>query len=202
MKKLLIVLLFPVIPIFSQNAAEDDYKLITAGLFGGINFSQVDGDNYAGFHKLGFTFGPGAHINFNQNWSVSFELLFTQKGSRTYPDPQIINTYKLTMNYAEVPVMINYNDKQRLIFQAGITYGRLFSFKELINGYENLNNDDAFISNEFGYAFGGTIMLGPANHFGVNFRYQGSITSVGQSANPRVAGLINRLIGIRGVYYF
>lgn len=191
--------------LFAQINAGDpndqDFHVFEGGLSAGINFSQVDGDDLAGFNKLGFQAGPILHINWTQNWSTSFEILFTQKGSRTRPDPNIINTYKLTMNYAEIPVLMNYNDKNRLIFQAGLAYGRLFSVDEKINGYANTNND-AFYNSELSYVVGGTILLGENKHWGANVRYQGSITTVGESSNANVLGLVNRVIAFRGTYYF
>ncbi|MBC8047484.1 MAG: PorT family protein [Fimbriimonadaceae bacterium] len=180
---------------------DDQFRIFDVGLIAGFNASQVDGDNLAGFYKMGLNTGGVAHINFNEDWSLSFEILFTQKGARTRPDPDAINVYKLTMNYAEVPVAINYNDQNRFIFSAGLGYGRLFKVVELINGLDN-NNDDAFYSDEVSYHFGGTILIGEEKHFGVNFRYQGSITAVGQSLNPTLPGAINRLLSFRGIYYF
>lgn len=186
-----------------QHGSKDkDFRLFDAGAAIGFNASQVDGDNLAGFHKLGWNAGAVAHVNFDPHWSVSFELLYTQKGSRTYPDPDLINTYKLTLHYAEIPVLLNYNDKNRILFHAGLAYGRLFKFKELINGLENQNNENAFHKDELSYLFGITALVGQEKHFGVNLRYQGSITSIGKSANPKVPGMTSRLISLRGMYYF
>lgn len=186
------------------NAGEKDdntFQVFEGGISAGFNFSQVDGDNFAGFNKLGINAGPIVHVNFTPNWNVSLEVLFSQKGSRTKPDPNNFNTYYLAMNYIEVPVMANYNDKNRLIFQAGAAYGRLFSVKEEINGVLN-DNKEAFYSDEISYIVGGTFLLGEKKHWGINARYQGSITTVGASANPTVIGLVNRLLTLRGVYYF
>lgn len=186
------------------NAGEKDdntFHVFEGGISAGFNFSQVDGDNYAGFNKLGINAGPIVHINFTPNWNVSMEVLFSQKGSRTKPDPNNYNTYYLAMNYVEIPIMANYNDKNRLIFQAGAAYGRLFTVKEEINGILN-NNTEAFYTDEISYIVGGTFLLGENKHWGINARYQGSITAVGDSPNPTVIGLVNRLLTLRGVYYF
>lgn len=200
-----LAVLFQFLSVAAQiNAGEpksQEFRVFEGGVSAGFNFTQVDGDNYAGFNKLGLNAGPIVHVNFNPNWNVSLELLYSQKGARTKPDPNIVNTYLLAMDYAEVPVVLNYNDKNRLIFQAGLCYGRLVSVKEEINGFDN-NNDEAFYSDELSYIIGGTFLVGEMRHWGVNVRYQGSITTVGASANPAVVGLVNRLISLRGVYYF
>lgn len=197
--------LFLVVSAQAQINAGDpnsnEFRLFDGGFSAGANFSQVDGDNYAGFNKPGINAGPIIHINFNPNWSVSLELLYSQKGARSKPDPNVVNTYLLRMDYAEVPVLANYNDKNRVIFQAGVAYGRLVNVLEEINGIDN-QNEEAFASDELSYIIGGTFLLGEMKHFGINFRYQGSITSVGASANPQVVGLVNRLLTLRGIYYF
>ncbi|MBC8173012.1 MAG: PorT family protein [Chitinophagales bacterium] len=186
-----------------QHGSDDDkFRLIDAGLILGANFSQVDGDNLDGFNKLGLNTGGIAHINFNPNWSLSFEILFSQKGSRTRPDPDLINTYKLVLNYADVPVAINYKDRNRMIFSAGLAYGRLFSFAEYLNGNETNFPNDPFKNDELSFHVGGTILVGELKHFGVNFRYQQSLTTIGPSINPRVVGLTNKLLSLRGIYYF
>lgn len=204
------IILFSILllPLLTTNAQiqhgpkDDNFRAFDAGAILGFNASQVDGDNLAGFNKLGFNTGAVAHINFNRQWSLGFELLFSQKGSSSFPNDNQTDTYKLTLNYAEVPVFVTFNDKSRMLFQAGFAYGRLFNVKEIINGVENLNNEDAFEKDELSYLFGATILVGANKHFGINIRYEGSITSIGNSSNPQVSGLINRLITLRGVYYF
>lgn len=183
-----------------HDPSDKDFRVFDAGAVIGFNASQVDGDNLAGFNKIGLNAGATAHINLDEHWSVSFELLYSQKGSRSATNSS--SNYKLTLNYAEVPVLINFNDKSRMMFHVGGAYGRLFSLTELINGIENLNNDDAFEKSEISYILGATVLMGKTKHFGLNIRYQGSITSIGKSANPQVSGLTSRLISLRGMYYF
>ncbi|HNV99721.1 MAG TPA: porin family protein [Chitinophagales bacterium] len=178
-----------------------EFKLFEGGVYAGANFSQVHGDFYAGFDKIGLNAGPVVHVNLNQTWSISLELLYSQKGARSKPDPNNLNTYLLVLDYAEAPILINYNDKNRLIFQAGLAYGRMINTREEINGIDN-DNSEAIYSDELSYLIGGTLLIGEMKHFGVNFRYQGSITTVGESADPKVVGLVNSLVTLRGVYYF
>ena len=66
---------------------DDNFRVFDAGVIVGMNFTQVHGDNLAGFNKFGLNTGAIAHINLNKSWSVSFEVLYTQKGSATFPDP-------------------------------------------------------------------------------------------------------------------
>ena len=50
--------------VFQTNALAQNFKLI---LSSGINFSQVNGDNLAGFNKLGLVAGAGVSRSINQN---------------------------------------------------------------------------------------------------------------------------------------
>ncbi len=184
--------------INAGNPEERTFHVFEGGFSAGFNASQVDGDSAGGFNRLGFNAGPLLHVNFSPQWFVSLEILFNQKGSRSTDADNLPYVYRLRMNYAEVPVLINFNDKNRLIFQAGAAYGRLFSVQALFNGFD-VENDDDFFNDEISYILGGSILVGEKKHFGVNVRYQGSITAVGKSATT---GLVNRLISFRGVYYF
>jgi hypothetical protein len=181
---------------------DDNLRVFDAGVALGLNFSQVHGDNLAGFNKIGFTGGVLTHINFDPNWSIGLEVNYSQKGSATFPDPNDPFEYKLSMQYAEIPVLVNFNDKNRLIFSGGLAYGRLFSVREVVNGNETSNISEAISNDELSFIMGGTILIGEMRHFGANFRYQRSITTVGESAQRNVPGLINVALTIRGIYYF
>lgn len=186
------------------NAGHPDdhsFHVFEGGFALGINASQVDGDLIAGFNKLGLNTGPVLDINFSQNWFLSMELLFTQKGSRSTLNDNLPYTLRIDMDYIEVPVLMNYNDKQHLIFQAGLAYGRLFKVQQIVDGIVEPNSG-AFYNSELSYVLGGTFLIGKNRHFGANIRYQGSITSVGKSSNPKTIGLANRLLSFRALYYF
>jgi hypothetical protein len=187
--------------ISAGNPNDNEFHLFDAGFTLGVNLSQVDGDYYAGFNKIGLTAGPIIHVNFNPNWSASLELLYSQKGSRSKPDPNNVNTYLLILDYAEVPVLINYNDKNRLMFQAGLAYGRNIKAFEEVNGIDT-NGGEEIEGDELSYIVGGTFLIGEMKHWGANIRYEGSITKIGPSPNLKVVGLVNRLIAVRGIYYF
>ena len=199
-----LALLFVKMGAFGQINAGDpknqEFRLFDGGFTGGFNFSQVDGDLYAGFNKAGFTAGPIIHINFTRTWSTSIELTYSQKGARNAPNPNLPNEYILKLDYAEIPVLANYNDKNRLIFQAGLAYGRLIKVDEKLNG-ATITNEEAYYNDELSYIIGGTFLVGEMKHWGVNVRYQGSITTIGESANPAIVGKINRLITFKAIYY-
>jgi len=108
-----------------------------AEIIGGFNMSQVDGDETAGFRKLGLNTGLGVVLPLDKNWSLSFETLYNQKGSRLgrqYND-SLDGSYLLRMNYAEVPFMVRYTDRDFMTAGLGVSWGRLVSVQEWKNGY-------------------------------------------------------------------
>lgn len=187
--------------INAGNTDDNNFHIFEGGVVAGLVMSQVHGDYLGGFNKIGFTGGPELHVNFTQSWFMSMEMLFIQKGSRSTPLNNNGYTYLLRFNYVEVPLLINYNDKNQLIFQAGIAYGRLFDAKEEINGYD-YDDDSGFFNDELSYVVGGTFLVGAQKHIGINFRYEGSIFSVGDPLDPSAFGLANILLSLRGIYYF
>ncbi len=103
--------------------------------FGG-NLTQVDGDEVYGFKKIGFNAAAVAIIPIKEKWSVSLEASFSQKGAyQKYPAQQNPNKelpyYNLRLNYAEVPVMVHFTDKEFLTIGLGMSWGRLVGVKEI-----------------------------------------------------------------------
>ena len=85
-----------------------------AGLIAGATFAQVDGDDYAGYHQLGFTAGVYVNLPLDNNLSAQMELKYSLLGAhsshyeiteRTPP----LKPYSLRLHYAEIPLMLQYN---------------------------------------------------------------------------------------------
>lgn len=124
MKKLLPIILI----CFSANLLSQNIK----GLFSfGLTASQVSGDKSAKFNKIGFLFGPGAFIPFNEISGMETGLYYVQKGSRkpsTLKDPTF---YKMILDYIEVPFLFSYYyQKKKVKIQAGPSFGALVRSKE------------------------------------------------------------------------
>ncbi len=107
MKKFYFVLLllsFCVVKSFAQS--------FNAGLVAGPTFCQVDGDNYAGFHQLGFTAGAYANLPLDDYFAVQMELKYSLLGAHS-SDKEVneyyYNPYSLRLHYAEIPLMLQYN---------------------------------------------------------------------------------------------
>lgn len=122
----------------AQGYYLDDPHTFYGGLVGGLNFTQVDGDNFAGYHKVGFNVGGKVYARVAERLAASMEILFSQKGSRGHKEQfsntrtYIIRKYDINLNYAEVPILLNYFDKNRSHFGAGLSYSQLISYKETV----------------------------------------------------------------------
>jgi len=108
---------------------------ILGAVVAGMNMTQVDGDEVYGFRKYGFNGGAQAIVPFGKSgrWSAGLEILFSQKGSyqkAQYADSSQNGMYKLSLNYVEVPVMINISDRKVIAAGTGISYGQLVGVKE------------------------------------------------------------------------
>jgi len=104
----------------------------------GVNATKVNGDEVDGYHKFGLNAGLGAIIPFGNNWSVSLENIYNQKGAhqRKRVNDSLDGSYDLKLNYLEVPVLLQYTDKDIVTFGAGMSWGRLVGISEQRNGYE------------------------------------------------------------------
>jgi hypothetical protein len=115
----------------------------------GMNITQVDGDEFFGYHKIGLNVGPMVAVPFgkNKNWSVSMELLYSQKGSKHNGTADSMD-FKLIQDYAEIPVLIHFTDKKLISGGVGVSYGQLINYKETNNNvYDSIYYYQTGLSN-------------------------------------------------------
>lgn len=122
--------------IFSDD--END-KTFYGGITFGGNISEVIGDAYHGYHKIGWRVGPGVIAKFpDKMLGFSFELLYSQKGSRgvrqltSNYSGDYFEKYFLDLNYVEVPLQLLLFPNARTNFGVGVSYSRLIKSKERI----------------------------------------------------------------------
>lgn len=127
----------------------------------GVNFAQIEGDDVHGFLKVRANAGLGLKLPLNerQTWSVSMELLFTQKGSyKYYKSEGAFDTTKyapelfddvdrsvpfnpmakcnISLDYLQIPVFARYEDPRTgFSFGLGFAWGRLVRAKDIYNGF-------------------------------------------------------------------
>jgi hypothetical protein len=144
----------------------------------GMNITQVDGDEFYGFNKLGLNVGPMVAVPFgkNRNWSVSMELLYSQKGSY-HRGGSDSTGYRITLDYAEVPVLIHFTDKKLISGGVGFSYGRVINYKETKNNFYDsiFRYQNDLSNNEF--AVIADIQIRIWSKLWANLRYQYSLVS-------------------------
>jgi hypothetical protein len=123
----------------AQNPAsyyEEVPRTFFGGLIAGANFTQVDGDRFAGYHKIGLNAGAIVYANLAPHLAGSIEILFSQKGARAHKAQEsasrafVITKYNINLNYAEVPLMLNYFDRHKSNIGAGLSIARLINATE------------------------------------------------------------------------
>ena len=146
-----------------------------AAVLAGANFSQVDGDQLAGYNKLGLFTGIAISRDWQEPWQWSFEILYTQKGSQKVLDPDIPQpALVINYHYVEVPLLARYKFSDDIIFFAGPSFGvNVFNQRD-DNGL--ITKEDGLLGTEVALHLGGTYMF--TDHWGVDLRHSYSLLSV------------------------
>jgi hypothetical protein len=186
----------------------------SGGFMAGINGSQVDGDNYAGYYKLGLNLGGVVSFPLSKNLGAAMEILFTQKGSASKPlppDAGLPTQMLLRLNYVELPLLLNYRNKDlknisNLTLTAGLSIAKLVS-DTLIHAdpaYLYPGNTIPEIRILHSLDFSGVLGLGYnlTDHWQVQFRFTYSLIQMGASDNSTLInrGLFNNVLTFRMAY--
>ena len=145
-----------------------------AGLFGGVTASQVDGDFYKGFNKLGLTAGAfvNREIDYNIYWQL--EIKYVSRGAYKGSDPNDPLIFKAVYRYAEIPLSVHYLYADRIQAEIGISPDILLNYAS----YENNIRTDPALDPE-NHRFGMNAFAGIYYWFtqaaGVGFRYTYSV---------------------------
>ncbi len=175
------------VPVLGQYY-NDAYNRLTGGLVAGINTSQVDGDGYKGYDKIGFTGGgvlflPFGDMDmpFDATIALSLEVLYTQKGAYG-PDPipgTSFRSQQIKLHYAEVPILLNlYRGPRKSGFGAGFSVSYLGFSEELVERLGGVVIKDGlpFKKFDFNFVLSGHIHIWQG--FFISPRFQYSLASV------------------------
>jgi hypothetical protein len=180
----------------AQSYYEETPRTFYGGLLAGANFTQVDGDNFAGYHKAGLNVGGIVYTQFAPRFAASIEILFSQKGSRahqTQPSNSrqfLIQKYNIDLNYAEVPLMLNYFDRKKAHVGAGFSYSQLISSKESVVTSDpsvnaiDMNDKYPFKKYDVNFLLGGSIHLFKGIFLGLRFQY--SMLPIRKTIHPEL----------------
>lgn len=195
-----------------KNYYVEEPKTFIGGLIGGVNFTQVDGDSYKGYKNIGFNTGVVVYAQLRPQLAASLEILYSQKGAKSN-GPQlsnggvaIITKQNIKLNYAEIPVQINFFDKKRNHFGAGFSYAQLINSKEEIktnNASLKYNPDDyPFKKIDINLILSGQVHLYKGLFAGLRFQY--SMLSIRDNVDAEFgrAQQFNNTFNVRVMYLF
>ncbi len=199
------------IVLFSSYAYSQRFS---AGIVGGMNASQIDGDMLAGFDKVGLTGGIKAIVNFESAIDFNIEFLFSQRGSR--PDifnPDYDPDINISLVYAEIPVYLTLGDwwqeegqYHKVSAHAGLSYGRLITAKTTDYFHPIEMSLDLLVpffnENDISWLLGATYRL--SENWGLTGRYTNGILPLlnPKKHNLAAARLTSYFITFRLDYYF
>ena len=169
MKKFVATILF--LSLFVTSPGQD----FGASILVGANFSQIDGDQFAGYNKLGLNVGIEIDRALNSDWDAAFEIRFSMKGSKKVVDPDVIDpTLKISYNYLEVPLMAKYTRFESFTPYSGISVGvNVFNERD-DNGI--VTEEEELKATEVGFVLGATYNL--TDELGIDIRHSYSLLSV------------------------
>ena len=182
--------------IFFGIVFQSHAQVTKGALIGGVNLSQVDGDEIYGYKRVGANVGAAAIIPFTDIWSLTLETVFSMEGSKqkgvsgswntgseAYPFPYnadsfyINGAYDLHLDYVRIPIVMHYNDRN-LALGAGLQYGRLVRIKEQEQDIYNTTAkaEEAYRNNDFSILADVKYRIYGGLFF--NFRYSYSLFSI------------------------
>ncbi len=202
MKQLIIFLMLITLSLASF-AQTETFK---AGLIGGFNASQIDGDDLAGYNKGGLHVGGTVSVQIANRWRPSIEVLYTQKGSRTSSDELLTKgSYsRFAFDYVEIPLMMNYVD-DGFMLNVGLSFSRLVRIQDLtIDEIPSIDSEGLNIRKNTANMLAG-IGYFINNHLGVELRYSYSPISIVDYADTGTVfrePYILKSLSVRTIYIF
>ncbi|MFP4024394.1 MAG: outer membrane beta-barrel protein [Thiohalospira sp.] len=170
MKHLFLCLSFCFLSTFQLTA-----QTFGGGFLAGASFSQLDGDSWGGYHKIGITAGAYTFTQLNKYVKAQLELRYTEKGSKSNSkDPSIF--YQSRLNYLEAPLLLKYSFLQKLNADIGLAAGYLVKGTE-DDGYGELEADPPFKPYELSLLVGVQYQMLEKLHLNIRFNY--SVLPVG-----------------------
>lgn len=183
-----------------------------AGLIAGVTASQIDGDESAGYHKLGLQAGLRGVAILREKQQASVEILYTQRGCRN--QPKYFPEFNTTLDYIEVPVQWHYCDwlvegesesdnYYKIQINLGLSYARLLNYRDKFNNGFGIFSALPYLNENSFCAMAGASFYA-SRHVGFTFRWQRAVNKLyqpGGQGNYR-SSLNEHLLTFQTVYMF
>ena len=108
-----------VIVLFFNLTALAQVQKFNVGLFGGINVSQISGDPYTGFNKLGFNAGFYVNRLIDKSFYWQVEIKYGTRGVYEGPTDSNQTLYKISYHIIELPLSVNYLFDNKIMVEVG-----------------------------------------------------------------------------------
>ena len=177
---------------------------LTYGLYGGITASQVNGDSYTGFGRIGLNAGGfmNQYIVSDIYWQV--ELKYVIRGVYKGPEDYDPTLFRSTYHYLELPLSTHYLYDDKFLVEIGISPEVL-----LATSYEDENGELNPSSYPENRTFGMSVFIGFGYWFsptmGVNLRYTNSALPFRKPEewnNPQYKGYFHNVVSLSLTYRF
>ncbi|MEM9545508.1 MAG: outer membrane beta-barrel protein, partial [Bacteroidota bacterium] len=183
--------------VFSINHA-DAQRFKGSAVFG-LNFSQIDGDDLAGFSKLGWTGGFKLAYPLKKNVDLNIEMLYSQRGSTAGFGFGGGNNNFTDLKYIELPVYVNIMDwliEDESYYKAKAHAGLMYAYLFDVNSVSGLLSDDIdnYERHNVGYVLGVDYAFN--SKLGLTVRYTRAFNSI------YVVRAINYFVTVRTEYTF
>ena len=175
-----------------------------AGVFGGITASQVDGDTYGGFNKLGMAAGAfvNRHIEFDIYWQL--EIKYVMRGVYEAPELNSNFLYKSSYHYLEFPLSVHYLFDEKIQAEVGISPEVLLF--ERFWDQDGIMDPSSYPDNrKVGMSVFAGIQYWFAGTFGIGLRYTYSAIPFRKPEewnNPQYRGYFHNVLCLTAAYQF
>jgi len=123
-------------------------QYFNGGIVGGLSASQIDGDTFSGFNKLGVVAGGWVSRNFAENLAGQLEIRYIGKGAYFSDLENAFPVYdKRSLHYIDMPVLLNYYYRDRIVLNLGVSPEYLV--KHVWETLDGIDPNDPFLYNSF-----------------------------------------------------
>ena len=154
-------------PFFAQKNFEASLKM-------GLTASQISGDNKTGFGQFGMYAGSMITYPLKNDWSMASGIFFNQKGARRYQSLGNVSTYRLRVNYIDVPILMMYHWKD-FNFSAGSAFNVKINQRERTE-FGEIEDERIFKPIELAFQLGAGYTI--SDKLRLHLNYQNSILPV------------------------
>ncbi len=179
MKKIILSAIIITAFIITTNA-----QSFHIGAKAGANLGKIQGQSFKSGFDLGYQLGGFIELDFNNNWGIQPELLFSQTTTTVdsgfasiYQDvvPSVIDD-KVHLNYLSIPVLLRLNAGKLLTFHIGPQFSVLTSSDKTLFQ----EGKQAFKNGDFAAIAGAQVNLGSLKVYG---RYNIGLSNINNVDN-------------------